>query len=902
MKPLRPDDPRELGPYRLLRRIGEGGMGVVFLAVAVDGADGDDLAAVKAVRSEYAGDREFHARFNSEVELARRVRGPYTARVLAADTDGPHPWLATEYISGPALHEAVRESGPFPEDSLRALAAGLAEALAAIHSVGLVHRDLKPANVLLSPRGPQVIDFGIARAADATALTRTGQTLGTPAYMSPEQATGAHLGPRSDLFAFGGVLLFAATGRRPFGTGGAPALLYRVVNEEPDLDGVPDSLLPLVTACLAKDPGDRPELGAVLAELAGTALPRGDDDPTEWLPEAVATRVLDTVAATRTLPTRAHAEEGTGEEPEPRTPEAAEEPAQDGEPIGPGTGDPEGSRGAESPREDEESRRGEGSPGAEEIRGSEESPAESSTAAKPTGARGGEGGERSELPAWARRTGGRGGPGRPDGTEEAGGRRSPEGTAKPSAGPPEPERPGAGGRPRDPRGTDGPQAAERSAPSAPAGRGAPAPARNAPWAVPDAHRVVKRAPEPRRSSAGAAWGAAISVLSLLVALVVVLNLGDAEDAPGTTGADGRGTEEESPAPARDPGTSTAPEPAEPAEIQEVAFLDGERFAVLSSVGVHLYETDGSGPTEQLVDADSRSLGRSKLVTDRNGTALAVQDGGHSSGSESTVVVWDLEEDEEHHVRLPEAFRSGAPLALSPDAETLFVGTGLVSGPGRHRVTAYETRTGEQLYSREIPEDGEGLQGSVQDLGTSPDGELLIAALTSGLAVWNAATGEPVPGVPELREWSGSLSGPMAVTDDVVATASYEHLLLWDPWSQAGPESFEVTFDNSGGHPELDPEVNPWITSLSVADDGDTIVAAGHVSRFHGFLRRWDRNGETLDEQWTDTVRYRAAQTPPSGGGVLVAAHPLTGGGPDSLTLLDGDLEAATEFALPTDQS
>ncbi|GHC74715.1 hypothetical protein GCM10007079_09180 [Nocardiopsis terrae] len=898
MKPLRPDDPRELGPYRLLRRIGSGGMGVVFLAVAVDGADGDDLAAVKAIRTEYAEDREFRARFTGEVDLARRVRGPYTARVLAADTDGPRPWLATEYIAGPALHEAVRESGPFPEDSLRALAAGLAEALAAIHSVGLVHRDLKPANVLLSPRGPQVIDFGIARATDATALTRTGQTLGTPAYMSPEQAVGSVVGPRSDLFAFGGVLLFAATGRQPFGTGDPAALLYRVVNEEPDLDGVPEEIRPLVTACLAKDPGDRPELGAVLAELAGTALPRGDDDPTEWLPEAVATRVLDTVAATRMLPTRALAEEDTGEEPESRAPGAAEEPARNGKPAGPGTEGPEGSRGSESPREDEESRRDEGSPGAEEIRGSEESPA----AAKPTGARGGEGGERSELPAWARRTGGRGGSRRPDGAEEAGGHRSSGETAKPSAGDPEPERSGAGGRPRDRRGTDGPQAAERSVPSAPEGRGAPSPARNAPWAVPDAHRVVKRAPEPRRSSAGAAWGAAVSVLSLLVALVVVLNLGDAEDAPGATGADGRAAEEGSPAPARDPDTSTAPELAEPAEIQEVAFLDGDRFAVLSSVGVHLYETDGSGPTEQLVDADSRSLGRSKLVTDRDGTALAVQDGGHSSGAESTVVVWDLEEDEEHHVRLPEAFRSGAPLALSPDAETLFVGSGLVSGPGRNRVTAYETHTGEQLYSREIPEDGEGLQDSVQDLGTSPDGELLIAALTSGLAVWNAATGEPVPGVPELREWSGSLSGPMAITDGLVATASYEHLLLWDPWSQAGPESFEVTFDDSGGHPELDPEANPWITSLSVADDGDTIVAAGHVSRFHGFLHRWDRNGETLDEQWTDTVQYRAAQAPPSGGGVLVAAHPLAGGGPDSLTLLDGDLETATGFALPTDQS
>lgn len=293
-------------------------MGVVFLAVSTDATgdgSGDDLAAVKAIRSEYSADREFRARFASEVELARRVRGPYTARVLDADTDGRHPWLATEYVPGPSLHEAVRDSGPFPEPSLRALAAGLAEALAAIHGVGLIHRDLKPSNVLLSPRGPQVIDFGIARAADATALTRTGQTLGTPAYMSPEQAIGSVVDPRSDLFSFGGVLLFTATGRQPFGTGNAHALLYRVVNEEPDLSGVPGALLPLVTACLAKDPGDRPELGSVLDELTGTALPRGDEDPTEWLPEAVATQVLrTTAAATKVVPTLAVTSEVTPEE------------------------------------------------------------------------------------------------------------------------------------------------------------------------------------------------------------------------------------------------------------------------------------------------------------------------------------------------------------------------------------------------------------------------------------------------------------------------------------------------------------------------------------------------------------------------------------------------------------
>src|SRR5690606_7688142 len=267
---------------------------VVYLGVP---AGGGGPAAVKAVRPEYAEDAEFRARFAAEAELARRVRGPYTARVLAADTDGPVPWLATEYVPGPGLDRAVRDGGPFPEDSLRVLAAGLAEALAAIHSVGLVHRDLKPSNVLLSPRGPQVIDFGISRAVDATSFTRTGQTLGTPGYMSPEQATGAALDHRGDVFSYGGVLVFAATGRRPFGTGDPAALLYRVVNEEPDLSGVPDGLRGLAASCLAKDPADRPGLDAVLAGLGAAALPGSDEEAaTAWLPDAVATQVIRTAA------------------------------------------------------------------------------------------------------------------------------------------------------------------------------------------------------------------------------------------------------------------------------------------------------------------------------------------------------------------------------------------------------------------------------------------------------------------------------------------------------------------------------------------------------------------------------------------------------------------------------
>ncbi|MDA2815136.1 protein kinase [Nocardiopsis sp. RSe5-2] len=264
MRNLGPDDPRETGGHRLLRRIGAGGMGVVYLGRAPDGA----LSAVKVVRSEYADDEEFRARFRREAAAAGRVHGPFTARVLDARTDGPVPWMATEYIPGLSLDRAVREVGEFRGEPLRMLAAGLTEALRAIHAAGLVHRDLKPSNVLLSERGPQVIDFGIARAADATALTGTGQALGTPGYMAPEQVTGGDAGPRSDVFAFGGVLLFAATGRRPFGGGDPMGILYRSVREEPDLSGLEGEIAELVRACLAKDPADRPGLDEVRAALA----------------------------------------------------------------------------------------------------------------------------------------------------------------------------------------------------------------------------------------------------------------------------------------------------------------------------------------------------------------------------------------------------------------------------------------------------------------------------------------------------------------------------------------------------------------------------------------------------------------------------------------------------------
>ncbi|MDA2805191.1 WD40 repeat domain-containing serine/threonine protein kinase [Nocardiopsis suaedae] len=264
MRDLGPDDPREIGGHRLLRRIGAGGMGVVYLGRAPGGG----LSAVKVVRAEFADDEEFRARFRREATAAGRVHGPFTARVLDARTDGPVPWMATEYIPGLSLDRAVREVGGFRGEPLRMLASGLAEALRAIHAAGLVHRDLKPSNVLLCERGPQVIDFGIARAADATALTGTGQALGTPGYMAPEQVTGGDAGPLGDIFAFGGVLLYAATGRRPFGGGDPMAVLDRSVREEPDLSGLEGAVAELVRACLAKDPADRPDLDEVRAALA----------------------------------------------------------------------------------------------------------------------------------------------------------------------------------------------------------------------------------------------------------------------------------------------------------------------------------------------------------------------------------------------------------------------------------------------------------------------------------------------------------------------------------------------------------------------------------------------------------------------------------------------------------
>lgn len=269
MRPLEANDPTVIGSYRLLRRLGAGGMGRVYLGRSPGGR----TVAVKVVRSELADDPEFRTRFRREVEAARRVGAAWSAPVLDADTESPVPWIATGYVAGPALSDAVAGSGPLPETGVRALGAGLAETLAHVHGLGLIHRDLKPANVLLALDGPRLIDFGIARAMDATAsrATGTGVVVGSPGYMSPEQVLGRPLGPPCDVFALGAVLAYAATGRGPFRGDSAAVLLYKVAHEEPELDGMPPGLRAVAEACLAKEPSVRP----TPAEIAGRLAPGG---------------------------------------------------------------------------------------------------------------------------------------------------------------------------------------------------------------------------------------------------------------------------------------------------------------------------------------------------------------------------------------------------------------------------------------------------------------------------------------------------------------------------------------------------------------------------------------------------------------------------------------------------
>ncbi|MEE1769276.1 PQQ-binding-like beta-propeller repeat protein [Streptomyces sp. JV185] len=261
--PSSPSTPSHIGPYRVIRKLGGGGMGQVYLAVSRRLRP----VAVKVVRPELAADPGFRTRFRTEVATAQAVNATYTAPVVGADPDAPQPWLATAYIPGPSLDAAVKDPGPLPEGTLRMLGGGLVEALVAVHRAGVVHGDLKPSNILLTSDRPRVIDFGISRAIDAGESSAGRHPDGSPEFMSPEQANGGDITPASDVFALGAVLVYAATGAPPFGSGRAEAVLSRVVHAPPALDGVPTGLLGTLTACLDKDPARRPSIEELRSQL-----------------------------------------------------------------------------------------------------------------------------------------------------------------------------------------------------------------------------------------------------------------------------------------------------------------------------------------------------------------------------------------------------------------------------------------------------------------------------------------------------------------------------------------------------------------------------------------------------------------------------------------------------------
>src|SRR6266851_5340495 len=262
--PLRRWDPERIGPFSLLGRLGAGAMGRVYLGRSAAGR----LVAVKTIKIEFAEEAGFRARFAHEVAAARRVSGVFTAAVVAADADADVPWLATAYIAAPSLNQLVRACGPLPVPAVRWLAAGCAEALESIHGAGLVHRDLKPSNVLVSPDGPRVIDFGVARAAERVQLTVTRGAVGTPAYMAPEQARDTRqASAASDVFSLGATMLYAATGHAPYQGETVMDVLVRLATEPPDLAGLPGELTGLVTACLERSPRKRPTSAALLSQL-----------------------------------------------------------------------------------------------------------------------------------------------------------------------------------------------------------------------------------------------------------------------------------------------------------------------------------------------------------------------------------------------------------------------------------------------------------------------------------------------------------------------------------------------------------------------------------------------------------------------------------------------------------
>jgi len=265
--------PGTLGPYRLLDRLGEGGMGVVHLARDREGR----LVAVKVLQPLGTEGPNARRRLGREVETMRRVRSPYVAEVLDADVTGEFPYIVTRFVAGPTLEDMVRRRGPLPGPGLRRLAYGTAEALAAIHAAGVVHRDLKPGNVMLAEDRPIVIDFGIAQVGDATRLTQTGLVMGTPGYLAPEVIEGEPSSPASDVHCWGATMVFAATGHLPFGGGSYESIFYRIVSGRADLEGVPASLVPIISAALARDPAHRPSASSLSAQAS--ALEQSPDSP-----------------------------------------------------------------------------------------------------------------------------------------------------------------------------------------------------------------------------------------------------------------------------------------------------------------------------------------------------------------------------------------------------------------------------------------------------------------------------------------------------------------------------------------------------------------------------------------------------------------------------------------------
>ncbi|WP_322942258.1 serine/threonine-protein kinase [Actinacidiphila yeochonensis] len=325
---LRDDDPRWIGGYRLLGRLGAGGMGRVYLARSGRGR----TVAVKLVRPDLAEGGEFRDRFRREVRAARRVGGRWTAPVLDSDTEADLPWVATGYVPGLSLRQIVKEYGPLPEPAVRVLADGLARALADVHGAELVHRDLKPSNVMITIDGPRVIDFGIVRALETTAegtLTATGALVGSPGFMAPEQVRGEPVTPACDVFCLGLVLAYAAAGRPPFGSegSGVHSQLYRIAQEPPDLEPVPEGLRALVTACLVKAPAGRPSLEEVHALIG--PLPQEGGEP--WLPAAIvarlgrhAARLLELEAEAESAPEPGTEQPTREQRPAPEPPEARE--------------------------------------------------------------------------------------------------------------------------------------------------------------------------------------------------------------------------------------------------------------------------------------------------------------------------------------------------------------------------------------------------------------------------------------------------------------------------------------------------------------------------------------------------------------------------------------------------